>query len=438
MSQLAQGICGACVLLMVIGLYLLHKATWGREQRASELLTPQLLQDCLQSRYPGLVVRTVNVLHVARCGDGKASTTDRILIELTSEAPPSSALPPQRMMVKTILLPRYLRLGSSLPLIQLGGGLARMLRPIGLDKLVCNAINVYNFYLPQGIDAMYRNESMFYRRLLLSGELVNVIEAPEVFGVIMDERNCQYGVIVEDLTLRGAIFPTALDHLPLAHCRGVLEVLARLHATFWDSPRLHKDLTWLPTPHTGGMQAVFDAIGFGLIEDHVRSNQFEQKLIEPLGLSVEQLWAGLERAQEVLATPPLTVCHGDTHVGNTFSCNGKPGLYDFQLSLRAKWSRDVSYIMGTCLSTAQRREHEHKLLEYYLKMLCAAGVKNPPSFVEAWDDYRQAMAWGLVIGWLICPPNNYGPAILSANVSKLVAACKDLNTFEALGIISSS
>eukprot|EP00966_Prymnesium_polylepis_P281248 6498280-Prymnesium_polylepis.1 len=44
------------------------------------------------------------------------------------------------------------------------------------------------------------------------------------------------------------------------------------------------------------------------------------------------------------------------------------------------------------------------------------------------------MAWGLVIGWLICPPNNYGEQIWSANVRRLVAACVDLGTFAQLGV----
>ena len=42
------------------------------------------------------------------------------------------------------------------------------------------------------------------------------------------------------------------------------------------------------------------------------------------------------------------------------------------------------------------------------------------------------MCWGLVIGWLICPANNYGEAILSANLKRLVAACIDLNTFDII------
>ena len=46
--------------------------------------------------------------------------------------------------------------------------------------------------------------------------------------------------------------------------------------------------------------------------------------------------------------------------------------------------------------------------------------------------YSVSMCWGLVIGWLICPANNYGEKILAANLKRLVAACVDLKTFDII------
>jgi hypothetical protein len=59
---------------------------------------------------------------------------------------------------------------------------------------------------------------------------------------------------------------------------------------------------------------------------------------------------------------------------------------------------------------------------------------TPPTFEHTWLRYRQTAIWGLVIGWLICPPVNYGVDITSANIHRLVCACKDLDTLGALGI----
>jgi len=40
--------------------------------------------------------------------------------------------------------------------------------------------------------------------------------------------------------------------------------------------------------------------------------------------------------------------------------------------------------------------------------------------------------WGLVIGWLITPPVNYGTAITATNIARLVTAAEDLESFQAL------
>ena len=140
----------------------------------------------------------------------------------------------------------------------------------------------------------------------------------------------------------------------------------------------------------------------------------ERELLAPLGLSVPQLWRGVERASARLCEPPLTLCHGDCHIGNTYQLRVKPpthsadhacsaqgqteeipnsnsyvfsrkpfqacsaplqaagkpnvssgpkrervfgaqdnrlGLLDWQLTLRSSWARDVSYIMATVSRT---------------------------------------------------------------------------------------
>ncbi len=110
------------------------------------------------------------------------------------------------------------------------------------------------------------------------------------------------------------------------------------------------------------------------------------------------------------------------------------GFFDWQLALRASWARDVSYLIATSLATEQRRRHERALLAGYLARLAASGVSDAPPLDAAWPAYARGMAWGLVVGWLICPPRNYGAEVWGANVGRLVAACADLETFPLLGV----
>ncbi len=75
-------------------------------------LTPEVLTPVLAERHPGVVVEQVRVVDRARCGDGVASTADRVALELAYPEGADGALP-SRMMLKTILLHRGLRFGMS-------------------------------------------------------------------------------------------------------------------------------------------------------------------------------------------------------------------------------------------------------------------------------------------------------------------------------------
>ncbi len=99
--------------------------------------------------------------------------------------------------------------------------------------------------------------------------------------------------------------------------------------------------------------------------------------------------------------------------------------------VKGRWSHDVTYLMVTGLSIENRRKHERELLSLYLEELSLRGVVQPPDAEAAWLLYRQSVVWGLVIGWLITPPQNYGETITVANLERLVAAVQDLESIKA-------
>jgi hypothetical protein len=276
---------------------------------------------------------------------------------------------------------------------------------------------------------MYENEVRFYREI--RDELD--IEAPRVFASHFDPPTGRFGLLLEDLTARGARFPSALDPVSLTEVRSLLGNLATLHARFWDSPRFATELSWVPTPMGGGMFDVFDTIGLELIEDQVARHPFKADLIAPLGRTVAQMWEPLWQVQRQHTMAPTTLLHGDPHVGNTYLLpGGLGGLLDWQLMVRGSWAHDVTYLLITALDTEVRRAHQRDLLAGYLDRLRAAGVEGVPTLDAAFARYRAAALWGLVIGWLICPPENYGPEITAANITRMVAAVEDLDTFAAI------
>jgi hypothetical protein len=349
-------------------------------------LTTEVLGAALADRVPGVVVDEVEIVDAKHAGEGVASTADRVVVDLTY-APGTSGDLPNRFILKTMLAS------------------------------------------PHAPRAMYENEARFYREI--RDELD--IETPQVFASHFDPRTGRFGLLLEDLTARGARFPSALDPVSLAELRSILGNLASLHARFWDSPRFTAELSWVPTPMSGGMFDVFDAIGLELVEDQVARHPFKAELIAPLGRTVTQMWAPLWQVQRQHTVAPTTLLHGDPHVGNTYLLPGeRGGLLDWQLMVRGSWAHDVTYVLITALDSEVRLAHQRDLLAEYLDRLASAGVETVPTLDTAFTQYRAAALWGLVIGWLICPPENYGPEITAANIARMVAAVEDLETFAAI------
>jgi len=349
-------------------------------------LTPAILQAALAERWNGVSVDHVEIVAAKRCGDGVASTADRVVLDLTYGSGTDVRLP-RRMILKTMLAS------------------------------------------PHAPATMYENEVRFYRELRDDLD----IETPVVFASNFDPATGRFGLLLDDLTARGARFPSALDDVSLGEVRSILGHLATLHARFWESPRFADDLAWIGTPTGGGMADVFDLIGLELIEDQVERHPFKAELIRPLGRTLPQLWELLAQVQREHSTSPTTLLHGDPHLGNTYLLPGeRGGLLDWQLMMRGSWAHDVTYLLVTALDPSTRRAHQHELLGEYLELLRASGVRNAPSPEVAFEQYRKAALWGLVIGWLICPPENYGQPITEANISRTVAAITDLDTLAAI------
>ena len=349
-------------------------------------LSPAVLTEALSERWPDAVVEHLEIVAAKRCGDGVASTADRVVLDLTY-APGSDSEPPRRLILKTMLA------------------------------------------TPHAPAAMYENEVRFYREL--RDELQ--IEAPTAFASHFDPSTGRFGLLLEDLTSRDARFPSAIESVSLNEVRSILAHLATLHARFWNSPRFDDDLAWVATPMSGGMFEVFDLIGLELIEDQVERYPFKQDLIAPLGRSLSELWDLLWLVQRRHCDTPTTLLHGDPHLGNTYLLPGeRGGLLDWQLMMRGSWAHDVTYLMVTSLDPQVRRAHERELLAEYLEQLRANGVDNAPAPEAAFEQCRTAALWGLVIGWLICPPENYGRPITEANISRAVTAVRDYDTISAI------
>jgi hypothetical protein len=269
---------------------------------------------------------------------------------------------------------------------------------------------------------MLDHEAETYRRFP-----VMPLEAPTVYAAGTDRRRLQSVVVMEDLAARGAVLNDARRVVPVDRAAGVIDDLAAMHARFW-GPKAPREVPlrrffpgWALISAAGNARAARRLAG--LLErtcpPHLRSAR-----------ALTRRWrAGITD----IGRGPLTLLHGDTHVGNTYELpGGRFGFLDWQLIARGSWSHDVSYFLTSALTVEDRRAHERELVGHYVDRLRAAGVTDLDA-ERAWAGHRRAPAYGLPCWTATAGFADYQAGDLAeTTVARFAAAYTDLDTDSAL------
>jgi hypothetical protein len=235
-------------------------------------------------------------------------------------------------------------------------------------------------------------------------------------------------IVLEDIVAAGGRPYALADHCDIVHAQGLIDAFATLHARFWESPRLVGDLSWIRTWSTRP--------GYGVLKTfYSRGRRGTLRRERPeVTPAVRAVAAALDRHADAyyreFEAGPLTLLHGDSHLGNTFGrADGRSGLLDWQVVWRGPGLREVSYWMTSGLEPEIRRAAERDLIGRYLEGLRARGVKNVPAFDTAFDRYRlfAAEAWdatAMTINW----PGLQAQQNADAAFRRACTAVEDLDT----------
>jgi thiamine kinase-like enzyme len=266
-------------------------------------------------------------------------------------------------------------------------------------------------------------EVRFYSQL--SPELTGV---PKSFGSVFDALTGRFVLVLEDLAVHRCEFPDTLHPLDKDKASQVVEVLARLHGTFWS--RLSRKsgngpFGWIYTAsgdHTSLLTGSLLKTSARRLADRTAIPVEKGRFIDENYRAVAQL----------IDAPPHTVMHGDAHPGNVYFRDGVAGLLDWQAVRRGHPSRELAYTLITSMTTADRQAYERELLDEYRRALSAAG--GPRLDREAlWERYRQAALYAYVAPLITAGMGGMQvESIALEGVRRGVAALEDLDTVAVL------
>jgi hypothetical protein len=275
-----------------------------------------------------------------------------------------------------------------------------------------------------------RNGNLFNEALLFGSEVSLPVEHPIVYKAIADQTQANFLLVMEDLTQRGADPRDALRPMTVEQVANGLRGLARLHSRYWGfSADSHPELGWVKTWEAGEgwLVGLRTRIPIGLQR---ASGLLPDSLPNYDGDQILEFW---RRYVSSLSRYPMTLLHGDAHIGNTYIVpGGEVGFLDWQVVRRGEWSQDVGYFLVGALTEQDRRRHDRQLIQTYRDALDLPHAERP-SLEQMWLRYRATPAYGLAI-WLSTLGTDgwQAPAVSIALAQRYAAAFSELQSASVL------
>jgi aminoglycoside phosphotransferase (APT) family kinase protein len=239
----------------------------------------------------------------------------------------------------------------------------------------------------------------------------------------VDETTNHGVVLLEDLIVAGAVFPSPLEVRTPEGVAVAMGEFAALHAQFWGD-QLAGD-PWMVPKYPGYLDVI------GMEEWDALLRGARGKGIPEETRQASRIRAGLGALTTWYSSRPKTLVHADAHPGNFYiTASGDLGFTDWQNYEFGHWSMDIAYHVAGSLSPEDRRANEQELLREYLTHLRAAGVQAP-EFDEAWEDFRVSVIYGYFL-WSITR-RVYEPITIEMN-RRLGTAVTEHESLGRLGV----
>jgi hypothetical protein len=271
----------------------------------------------------------------------------------------------------------------------------------------------------------YEREVRFYEEIADEVEL----RTPRRYYSRFDPETNDYVLLIEDM------HPARCGD-QVAGCRireadTLLREMARFHATWWnkvDTPRLD----WIPYGNDPIQHFAESSYNDGW-DNFTRI--FGDRLSPRAMAIAERLKTKIIAIENVLASTPITIAHGDLRYDNLYFSDEGMAVADWQIIVRARGPYDVAYFMSQSVDPAERKASEMEILRGYHDTLLEHGVKGY-SFEQCFDDYRTCamfcLVYPVISGGTLDLANERGKQLVTAMLDRSIATILDLNCDEML------
>jgi Ecdysteroid kinase-like family len=217
------------------------------------------------------------------------------------------------------------------------------------------------------------------------------------------------------------------EGMSLEDAENVLDVLADMHAAFWESDELSED--WLARPYAGELKGLIANLMLtGLPKLTERYSEQFPDVIAQVPTDPE----GWGRILEHFAEGPHTLAHNDCRLDNMFfDDDGTPVFVDWQFLSDSRGSQDVGNLLGGSMEADDLSKNWESLLRRYHDRLVEKGVSGY-SFDDCVLHYRQHVVWALGQGMSLLGALGDERSVGDALVLRALPHIAELDSFEAL------
>lgn len=215
------------------------------------------------------------------------------------------------------------------------------------------------------------------------------IAMPRIHAVA--QHRSRFVIVMENLRERPGsrlfVNRDLLQGVDLERAKRCLRALARLHAAFSgrDSQQRERGLPLRLHPFLSpSLAPIMLAVNrLAVAPCHERAPETFDAAAAALYRRALDRWKAL---CGVWYREPLTLVHGDSHLGNFFESGDDMGMLDFQAAHWSRGIRDVQYFLVNSMLPERLAEHERELVAGYCEEVTRLGA--PLASDEGFEQYR--------------------------------------------------